>query len=86
MKRMYFNTMAKYDGVFYNAGEIIKVRDEHVESMQKQGGFLVNEEPAPLNQKTTQRAKSKASTSKTENNDGELKPKSKPTRGVKSNG
>ncbi len=82
MKKMYFNYFIKYNGNFYDAGSIINVKDNDVESMKSQGGFLVEEAPSlDNNQKTTSRKKS----AQNENNDGELKPKPKPTRGTKQN-
>lgn len=83
MKKMYFMCMVNYDGQYYNAGDIINVKEDDVESMQQEGGFLVqntNEQPKKNTKKSTKQATKQQSSS-----DGELTPKPKPSRGTRRN-
>lgn len=83
MKKMYFMCMVNYNGQYYNAGDIINVKEEDVESMQKEGGFLVQNTPEQTKKPT--KKQSKQTTKQQSSSDGELTPKPKPSRGTRRN-
>ena len=92
MKKVTFNCVAKYNGKFYDAGEVITVKNADLESLKKQGAFEVldtqvtnteSDSETDVNE-SEQVTDTKEDDAADSSNTGELKPQAKPTKGVKS--